>query len=139
MSQELAEKGIVTPIALAQSFLDGKGLTKGDPAEFDGEGIEQETPAQYALHNFHTGKIMVSIYESEASSVRIEGSKYDEFVQILEGRLILTPDGGEATEFKTGDSLVVPKGYVGSWEMPEKYRELIIIDTAYLEEGDNDA
>ena len=49
---------------------------------------------------------MVSIYESEASSVRIEGPHYDEFIQILEGRLILTPDGGEATEFKTGDSLM---------------------------------
>ena len=134
MSQETPEKDIITPIPLAQSFLDGKGLTPGDPAAFDGEGIEQETPAQYSTHNFHTGKIMVCIYESEASEVRIEGLPYDEFIQILEGRLILTPDGGEPTEFKTGDSLVIPRGYVGAWEMPEKYRELIVVDTSNMEE-----
>lgn len=78
---------------------------------------------------------MVSIYESEPSKVRVEGSLFDEFIQILEGRLILTPDSGGEFEFKEGDSLVLPKGYTGYWRMPEKYRELIVIDTAYLEEN----
>ena len=56
-----------------------------------------------------------------------------EFVQILEGRLILTPDGGDAIEFKQGESLVVPQGYKDYWYMPEKYRELIIINTDYAQ------
>jgi len=33
----------------------------------------------------------------------------------------------------------VPKGYKGGWHMPEKYRELIVIDTAYLEEGSDNS
>ena len=142
----------ITPIAIEQSFLQGKGLTAGNPAEFEEEGItreeepsaggepsasgessgNEELPA-FGVHNFHTGKIMVSIYESEPAKVRIDGSLYDEFVQILEGRLILTTDDGDEFEFKQGDSLVVPKGFTGFWHMPEKYRELIIINADYNE------
>ena len=131
----------ILPIAIEQGILEGKGLTQGDMSEFeDGEGITQgeDGSAGFSTHMFHTGKIMVSVYEAEPGKVHIDGSLYDEFVQILEGRLILTPDSGGEFEFKTGESLVVPKGYKGGWHMPEKYRELIVIDTAYLEEsGDN--
>ncbi|MEM1402126.1 MAG: cupin domain-containing protein [Pseudomonadota bacterium] len=117
------------PVAIDQELLNGKGLTKGDPEEFETDAISQEDgPAAFSFHNFHAGKIVVSVYESEPKKVRIEGSLYDEFIQILEGRLILTPDGGGEYEFKEGDSLVVPKGYKGYWHMPEKYRELIVID-----------
>ena len=52
-----------------------------------------------------------------------------EYVQVLEGRLILTPDDGEEVEYKKGDSLIVPEGYTGYWYMPEKYREFVIINT----------
>ena len=82
---------------------------------------------------------MVAVYEAEPGKVHIDGAVYDEFVQILEGRLILTPDSSGEFEFKTGDSLVVPTGYPGGWHMPEKYRELIVIDTTYLEETSHNA
>ena len=131
----------ILPIAIEQGILEGKGPDPGRYEEFeDGESITQgeDGSAGFSTHMFHTGKIMVSVYEAEPGKVHIDGSLYDEFVQILEGRLILTPDSGGEFEFKTGESLVVPKGYKGGWHMPEKYRELIVIDTAYLEEsGDN--
>lgn len=76
-------------------FLRGKGLTPGDPAEFADSGeINQSDaePASFSVHNFHTDKLMVSIYETEPGRVRIEGLPYDEFIHVLEGRLILTPD-----------------------------------------------
>jgi uncharacterized cupin superfamily protein len=129
------------PIAIEQGILEGKGLTQGDMSEFeDSDNITQDEDgsAGFSMHTFHTGKITVAVYEAEPGKVHIDGAVYDEFVQILEGRLILTPDSGGEFEFKTGESLVVPKGYKGGWHMPEKYRELIVIDTAYLEEsGDN--
>ena len=135
MNQETSStEAIITPIPVEKSFMDGKGLAAGDPTEFDDEGVKQdEEPGAFGVHNFHTGKIMVSVYESEPAKVRIEGLPYDEFVQILEGRLILTPDGGDSFEFTQGESLVIPAGFTGSWEMPEKYRELIIINTDYDE------
>ena len=79
--------------------------------------------------SFHQDKILVTVIEAGPDQVRIEGLPYDEFVQILKGRLILTLDDGRTFEFEQGDSFVVPKGYVGYWDMPEPYRELVVIDT----------
>ena len=137
--QTSAEQLGITPITLDQSYLDGIGLSEGDPAEFEeeGEGVSREEGEEaggFRVHNFHTGKIMVSVYEAEPGKVHLDGLPYDEFIQILEGRLILTPDAGGRFEYKAGDSLVIPRGYVGHWEMPEKYRELIIINADYAEE-----
>ena len=142
MSQESSSAPTaVIPIAIEQSYLEGRGLTRVDPSEFDDENITRDeayTSESYK-HDFYAGKIYVAVYEAGPGRVYIDGAVYDEFVQILEGRLILTPDGGDAVEFKQGDSLIVPKGYTGYWHMPEKYRELIVIDTAYMEEGADDS
>ena len=131
----------ITPIAIEQSYLGGRGLTKVDQSEFDGEGItrEDDYTSEAYKHDFHLGKILVAVYEAGPGKVYIDGAVYDEFVQILEGRLILTPDGGEPVEFKQGDSLVVPQGYKGYWHMPEKYRELIIINTDYKKISEDDS
>ena len=135
-SQESSsEPAPVMPIAIAQGYLEGRGLTRVDPSEFDGENVTRDddfTSDSYT-HAFYAGKIFVAVYEAGPGRVYIDGAVYDEFVQILEGRLILTPDGGDAIEFKQGESLVVPQGYKGYWYMPEKYRELIIINTDYAQ------
>ena len=125
------------PILIPQHFLDGEGLVIGDPAEFDDEGIAGEgEPLGFRTHNFHTGNIIVSVYESKPGKVRIEGAVYDEFITVLEGTLILRPDSGGEYTYKAGESLIVPKGYTGGWEMPECYRELIVVDTQFMEEQD---
>ena len=38
-----------------------------------------------------------------------------------------------------GDSLVVPKGYRGGWEMPVPYRELIVVDTEFMPDEPGDS
>ena len=123
----------VIPIAIEQGYLEGRGLTRVDPSEFDGENVtrDEDFTSDSYTHGFYTGKIFVAVYEAGPGRVYIDGALFDEFVQILEGRLILTPDAGEAVEFKQGESLVVPQGYKGYWYMPEKYRELIVINTDY--------
>lgn len=135
--EETSKVARIVPIAIEQSYLDGLGLVAADLSARDpsDDNVTSEAPIENSSHVFHMGKIMVGVYEAAPGKVHIDNARYDEFVQILEGRLILTPDGGdESYEFKTGDSFVVPKGYTGTWEMPEKYRELIVIDTNYLEE-----
>ena len=117
----------IIPIAMDRSYLEGKGLVAEDRAKYDGY-VDSETESQSSSHLFHQGKIRVSVIEAGPAKVRIEGLPYDEFVHILEGRLILTLDDGRAFEFEQGDSLVVLKGYVGTWHMPERYRELVVID-----------
>ena len=123
----------VIPIAIEQGYLEGRGLTRLDPSELDGENVtrDEDFTSESYTHAFYAGKIFVAVYEAGPGRVYIDGAVYDEFIQILEGRLILTPDGGDAIEFKQGESLVVPQGYKGYWYMPEKYRELIVINTDY--------
>ncbi|MEL7042994.1 MAG: cupin domain-containing protein [Pseudomonadota bacterium] len=118
------------PMSIAQSYLEGEGLTVIDPstAQAD-EGITTEAPINYSTHLFHEGKISAYVFETDPGTVQIDGLPYDEYVHVLEGRLILTPKGGEPQEFKAGDHLLIPEGYVGTWHMPEKYREFVVINT----------
>jgi uncharacterized cupin superfamily protein len=44
----------------------------------------------------------------------------------LSGKLILTEPNGTPQEFLPGDSLVLPVGYTGTWEMQGNYRELAV-------------
>ena len=132
--------GSAVPISVDRRVLAGEGLSAGDLSEFDDEGITaDDANADFRTHNFHTGNIMVSVYEAEPGKVRIDGSVYDEFITILEGRLILTPDSGGEYEYKAGESLIVPKGYQGEWEMPVPYRELIVVDTEFMPDEPGDS
>lgn len=119
----------INPIQIEKHFLEGKGLTAIDPATAADEGVTTEGPINSSTHLFFEGKISAYVFDVSPGRVRIDGLPYDEYVHILEGRLILTPDDGEEVEFKKGDSLIVPEGYTGYWTMPEKYREFVIINT----------
>ncbi|MEX0706703.1 MAG: cupin domain-containing protein [Woeseia sp.] len=55
---------------------------------------------------------------------------YDEFVVVLDGTLVLSDNEGNSTTYTKGEMFMVPKGFVGTWDMTEKYRELIVVDTA---------
>jgi uncharacterized cupin superfamily protein len=117
------------PITIHRHFLEGQRLVASDPATATDEGISTEGTINSTFHLFHEGKISAYVFDVDPGRVRIDGLPYDEYVQVLEGRLILTPDDGEEVEYKKGDSLIVPEGYTGYWYMPEKYREFVIINT----------
>ncbi|MEM8936347.1 MAG: cupin domain-containing protein [Pseudomonadota bacterium] len=118
------------PILIEPRYLEGNGLTPVDLATAPKDpNITTEGPIKFSTHMIFSGKISSYVFETEPGRVRIDGLPYDEYINILEGRLILTPDDGEAMEFKTGDSFIIPEGYKGYWEMPEKYREFVIINT----------
>jgi uncharacterized cupin superfamily protein len=46
---------------------------------------------------------------------------------VLSGKLVLTEPNGTVNEFRPGDSLVLPAGYTGTWEMQGNYRELAVV------------
>ena len=85
----------------------------------------------------HQGDFVVSVYEASPAIIDISDPfPYDEFVLVLEGEVTLTNvEGGTAT-YKEGDTFLVPKGWMGTWDMPVKYREMIIIETEALLAGE---
>src|ERR1700722_1297862 len=50
-----------------------------------------------------------------------------EFVQILAGRMTVTPDGGESTDIGPGDTAVFPRGWAGTWQIHETIRKVYVI------------
>ena len=65
---------------------------------------------------------------------RAKDHSFDEFILILEGKLTLTEDTGEVHNFIKGDLLVYPKGFSGTWENSDNYKEFIIIQTGALDD-----
>lgn len=76
---------------------------------------------------FYSGDIIVEIYESEPLTLQIVDFPIDEFVTVISGKLILTVEGQEPQHFEVGDSVLVPKGFTGIWEMQGNYRELLVV------------
>jgi uncharacterized cupin superfamily protein len=78
---------------------------------------------------FEGKELRVSIFESTPAKTdhRTRPTDVDEFVYVLSGKLILTEQNGAAHEYVPGDSLVLPVGYKGTWEMQGNYRELVVL------------
>lgn len=78
---------------------------------------------------FEGRELRASIFESTPARTnhRTRPTDGDEFVLVLSGKLILTEPDGTAHEFLPGDSLVLPMGYTGTWEMQGNYREIAVV------------
>ena len=95
------------------------------PAELVLEGTNQHS--QKILHH---GEVVVVVYESEAAVIDVSAPfPYDEYVLVLEGEVTLTSTAGNKQTYGVGETFLVPKGWTGTWAMPFKYREKIIVET----------
>ena len=74
------------------------------------------------------------IWKSEYGVMRDVDYPFDQVVIVLEGTLTLRPDKGAVQNYKEGDIFLYPKGFTGLWEMPDNYKELIIIDRSAWDE-----
>jgi uncharacterized cupin superfamily protein len=75
-------------------------------------------------------EIDVSIFESTGDGTTTHRDlpfRFEEFVYVLSGKLILTEPNGTKHEFSPGQSVVVPIGYTGEWSMEGTYRELVVV------------
>jgi uncharacterized cupin superfamily protein len=68
----------------------------------------------------------VAFWESEAGGLRSFNFPKDEFVYVLEGSLVTTDADGTKHEFHAGDAFVLPKGWVGVWDMKAHFKKLIV-------------
>lgn len=85
---------------------------------------------EHALKVLHKGEFVVTVYAAEPALIDISYPyPYDEFVMVLEGEVTLTSRDGQKQTYKVGENFVVPKGWQGTWNMPSKFREMIIVET----------
>jgi len=50
-----------------------------------------------------------------------------EFCHLLEGKVVVTADGGDARIFVAGDAFVMPSGFTGTWEVVEPARKFYAV------------
>ena len=122
-----------SPVRLNPDTLAGVDLPAGEPFIAPEDVLEGHHRPRGAV--LYRGKeLIMEIYEDEPARFAInQPFPFDEYVLVLSGKLILTDAGGQVREFVAGDSLVVPKGWSGIWEMLGNYRELIAVGTAAYE------
>ena len=124
--------GSPAPVRLDAEKLAGLGLEEFDPFP---EEMVLSGRSRHSYHTFFSGEeVVVEVYEAEPAKLKIDDPwPYDEFIYLLSGKLILTDAKGDVTEYVAGESLVLPKGFVGIWEMQGNFRELVVIETeAYM-------
>jgi uncharacterized cupin superfamily protein len=122
------EAGVIRAVRLNAEKLAGINLPAEEQFIAPEDVLEgRHRPRGEVLH--YGEQLVTEVYEDEAATFNI-GEPYpiDEFVLILSGKLILTAADGVAQEFVAGESLVVPKGFTGTWKMLGNYRELIVIE-----------
>ena len=75
------------------------------------------------------GTIVALVYECGPTKYEVVDS-FEEYVQVLSGKLILVDANGHTQEVAEGESIVVPKGFSGTWEMlGDPFRELVVAET----------
>ncbi len=122
-------KAVPIPVRMNPDKLAGVGLPAGEPFIAPEALLEGSHRARGDV--LYQGKeLIMEVYEDDPATFAItDPFPFDEYVLVLSGKLILTDAGGQVHEFVAGDSLVVPKGFTGTWKMLGNYRELVAIGT----------
>jgi uncharacterized cupin superfamily protein len=116
------------PVRLDPDKIAGLNLTAIPPDAYKDILVGGELNMRVATL-FDGKELRVSIFESTPAKTnhRTRPTDGDEFVYVLSGKLILTEPDGKVHEFTPGNSLVLPVGYQGTWEMRGNYREIAVV------------
>jgi uncharacterized protein len=98
-------------ISPATGDLDGWVVTEGAPAM-----------KTWVLHKAADGSMVSGIWECTVGSYHATYSAY-EYVVLIAGRIVITPDGGTPVVVKAGDAFVVEKDFKGTWKIEEDVRK----------------
>jgi len=71
-------------------------------------------------------RFSAGLWHSEVGTWSIRYTE-DEYCRILEGCSIITSDDGHALTVHAGDEFVIPRGFVGTWEVVEPTLKRFVI------------
>jgi uncharacterized cupin superfamily protein len=99
------------------------GLTPSE-ATLDGWIVTAGTPSMktWVLHTTADGTMMSGIWECTPGTYHATYTAY-EYVVLITGRIVITPDGGTPVTVQAGDAFVVEKDFKGTWKIEESVRK----------------
>ena len=96
-------------------FLPGEKLIAGNPRQ-----------CVWRHYSDASGKFFAGIWHSGIGKWRISYTE-EEYCQILQGTSIIADNGGNAMTLSAGDSVVIPRVFVGTWEVVEPTQKIYVI------------
>ncbi len=106
------------PVAPEEYFLPPEKLIEGNPKQ-----------TVWMHFTDPTKQFFVGLWRSEPGKWRIAYTE-QEFCLMLEGRSVITDAAGQAITVTAGESFVVPRGFVGTWEVLETATKRFVIHEA---------
>ncbi len=76
----------------------------------------------WVLHTSADGTMMSGYWEATPGTWHATYSAY-EFVHMIAGRIIITPDGGMPVTVQAGDAFVIEADFKGTWKIEETVRK----------------
>ena len=126
--EEIKTQTTPSPVRMNPDKLAGVDLTAGEPF-IAPEDILEGSHQPRGDYLYSGKELIVEIFEDGPATLAIaEPFPVDEYLMVMSGKLILTDTDGQVQEFVAGDSLMVPKGFTGTWQMLGNYRELIVVE-----------
>lgn len=80
------------------------------------------TMKTWVMHTTADGTMISGVWEATPGTYRTAYESF-EFVHLLAGELIITPDGEKPIKLKAGDAFVVEPGFAGTWEIVSTVRK----------------
>ena len=121
-----ADEAAAALVRLDSVTMAGNGLGEFEPyapgrANFDARG-----------NNVYTSpdrKVNIGVWEAQPGDLTIETQAADELMYVLDGKIILTDAQGKAETYTytPGQGVVVPKGWQGTFSVPEGVRKMYFI------------
>ena len=94
------------------------------PDTLDGWLVTKGTPSMktWVLHTTTDGTMMSGIWECTPGSYHATYSAY-EYVVLIAGKIVITPDGGTPVTVEAPDAFVIEKDFKGTWDIIEPVRK----------------
>ena len=82
--------------------------------------VKAGTPTMktWVLHTNSDGKMVSGYWEATPGTYHATYTAY-EFVHMIAGRIIITPDGGSPVTVQAGDAFVIEADFAGTWKIEE--------------------
>ena len=103
-----------------------KNIQDVDPITDNLEGwkVTEGSPIMktWILHTNNDETMISGYWEATPGTYHATYKEY-EFVHLLEGHIIITPDDGDPVSVKAGDTFVVESNFSGTWQIIEAVRK----------------
>ncbi|MEJ6783754.1 cupin domain-containing protein [Aminobacter sp. Piv2-1] len=99
-----------------------------DPGDLPGWVVIEGSPTMKTAvqHKTRDGKVLSGTWQATPGTYHASYTDY-EFVHMISGRIIITPDGGESVEVGPGDAFVVEADFKGTWKIIEPVTKHFVV------------